>query len=82
MNWKQVKPHRKFIANDGDERVPVATLTDGRRVCHVAKEDDDTLYVAYMNDPEVGLGFVPTPYVFRELYDAYRELPPLNTESA
>lgn len=80
MNWKQVKPHRKFIANDGVERVPVATLTDGRRTCHVVVEDTD--YVAYMNEPDVGIGHVSLHYVFPELHRAYLELPLLSDNGA
>jgi hypothetical protein len=62
---EQVKPAKKFITGGGVEMIPLATLVDGDdNVLHLVVEDG--CYVAYLYNEATG--FVPTPYIFSELF--------------
>lgn len=74
--WWVEKPCKKFKAAFGEELTPVATLEDDKgSTCHVAV--DGSCYVAYLN---VGFGFFRTEFIFPELLEVFRGLPPLNDE--
>lgn len=75
VTYQRVKPHKKMIAPDDTERIPVATLSDKvGGLVHIVVEDD--CYVCYIYSPELN-GFTMTPYIFPELREALCALPPL-----
>jgi hypothetical protein len=75
--WEVEKPRKKFKSATGEELIPLVTLEDDRNyVCHVVRDDD--CYVAYLNAGDTG--FFRTEYIFPELLEVLRGLPPLTNE--
>lgn len=73
--WLERPPCKKFKNSFGEELVPVASLDDKHNTCHVTV--DGSCYVAYL---DAGWGFFRTEYIFPELLEVFRGLPPLNDE--
>jgi hypothetical protein len=70
--FSEVKPHAKFVDIYGQEHVPVATLKDKNKICHVVQEDD--CYVAFLS-ADTQYEFVETNYIFPELHAVLAKLP-------
>lgn len=65
--YVQVRAAKKFITGNGVEMAPLATLVDENdddNIVHLVVED--SCYVAYLYNEATG--FVPTPYIFSELF--------------
>jgi hypothetical protein len=67
----EVKPHAKFVDIYGNEHVPVATLKDKSKLCHVVQEGG--CYIAFLEVDDYE--FVETSYIFSELHAVLAKLP-------